>query len=305
MGGLQPLDQGPARDDKDYADFVRDFTARYGRGGAFWAANPTLPYLPTLTYEIWNEPNWRAYWDYPGCPLKNSALDPGPRRYADLFVAAQAAIKGVDPAATVIVGGLVAINDPAEIPNVPDFCTPQAWLAGMKLAQPALQVDGVAVHIYWFDAAGSLTQPAWPGRGLREVRQKIDELGWTTNVPLYLNEIGWRTQDSGFPEWDVPDEPRGQYLAEVADRALRSNCLVRQYMPHTWLTSEDLDDATDGGTDVEDYFGIANPHAAATDPPASFPYGSAVAYGTMVRTLQGEGPTAPNPATEHLCEWRP
>jgi hypothetical protein len=293
--------KGPPRDDKDYADLVRDFTARYGRGGTFWSTHPTLPYLPTLTYEIWNEPNWRAYWDYPQCPLHDASLDPGPRRYADLFVAAQTAIKGVDPLATVIVGGLVAIIDPAEVPTIPDLCTPQAWLNGMKLKYPTLQVDGIGIHIYWYNAAGSLTGL----RGVREVRRKIDDLGWTTNVPLYFNESGFRTRDSGFPEWDIPDATRGQYLAEVADRSLRSNCLVRQYMPHTWLTSEDLDDATDGGNDSEDYYGIANPHAAATDPPSAFPYGSAQAYGAMVRTLQGEGPTAPNAATEHLCEWRP
>ena len=52
-------------------------------------AHPELPALPVVAYEIWNEPNGGWFW----------LPRPDPARYADMYIRARAAIKGVDPAA--------------------------------------------------------------------------------------------------------------------------------------------------------------------------------------------------------------
>src|SRR5256885_176201 len=44
----------------DFATYANVFAQRYGRGGAFWRSHPSLPQLPVLQYEIWNEENAEA-----------------------------------------------------------------------------------------------------------------------------------------------------------------------------------------------------------------------------------------------------
>ncbi len=41
----------------EWLQFVWTFVQRYGRGGTFWAAHPSLPYKPVTTWEVWNEEN--------------------------------------------------------------------------------------------------------------------------------------------------------------------------------------------------------------------------------------------------------
>src|SRR5258708_9982207 len=88
-----PIDKGT------YGGYAGAVAARYGRGGAFWTANPTVPYTPITTFEIWNEENYPAFW---------GALPCDPAKYDGMFLAASHAIRAVDSAANVVVGGLVA-----------------------------------------------------------------------------------------------------------------------------------------------------------------------------------------------------
>jgi hypothetical protein len=68
---------------------------------AAFAAAAVRRYAPlgVHAWEIWNEPNTLQFWR-PG---------PDPARYASLLRAAAAAIRGADPAAAVISGGLAAV----------------------------------------------------------------------------------------------------------------------------------------------------------------------------------------------------
>src|SRR5207248_99476 len=50
----------PASNDA-FARFAGTVARIYGRGGSFWASHPELPSLPFTAYQIWNEPNLKAY----------------------------------------------------------------------------------------------------------------------------------------------------------------------------------------------------------------------------------------------------
>ncbi|HZS16053.1 MAG TPA: hypothetical protein VFC09_15795 [Candidatus Dormibacteraeota bacterium] len=255
---------------------------RYGTGGDFWRANPTLTSLPVQTYEIWNEENWGFWQDYPRCETHTVGVDQGPARYADMFMDARAAILAADPAAKVMVGGLVGITSEVYSPSYPvpsSVCTVQEFLAGMRAHRPDLAADAVAIHIYEPTAGAVLAQ-------LVKVRHAIDGLGWAAGIPIDLNENGLAVGVDGST---ATDADRGSLLATVADQALRSNCNVTGYLPYTWLTNEA------DPTNVESWYGIGNP----ADP--ANPHGSALTYGSEVQTLQGTGTTAPDPSTVTLC----
>jgi hypothetical protein len=265
----------PPKDDVAWSQWAGALVKRYGPNGDFWKANPSLPYLPPQTWEIWNEENGGFLQDGQ-CGLRTVGVDQQPARYADMFMSARTAIKAVDARAKVMVGGLVGYTSPP--PNDPS-CTVQEFLAGMKFHRSDLAIDVIAVHWYDSTAARVISQ-------IVAVRHAVDALGWAAGIPFDLNENGLAV---GVTGWPYTDAQRGDILSTVADQVLRSNCNVIGYLPHTWLTKE-LD-----RNDPEQWYGIGNPVTP------SQPHQSAITYGTTVQTLQGTGTTAPNPATVTLC----
>lgn len=84
-----------------YGAFAAAVAARYGRGGTFWQEHPQLPqYLPA-GIELWNEENISRFWG-------NEV--PSPLVYTAMVKAAYTSIKRVDPAMTVLIGGLASIG---------------------------------------------------------------------------------------------------------------------------------------------------------------------------------------------------
>jgi hypothetical protein len=47
----------PPASNATFAAYATAFMKRYGPRGAFWKANPKLPYVPVTTVEVWNEPD--------------------------------------------------------------------------------------------------------------------------------------------------------------------------------------------------------------------------------------------------------
>src|SRR5436190_4910718 len=115
------------------AAFAGALVRRYGPGGAFWAEHPDLTPVPVRAYELWNEPNAATYWH----PQADA-----PERYADLYAAVRAAIRGVDGAARVAVGGLASIG-PGVIPA-------SRFVERMLDHRPDLRgrIDAVGYHPY-------------------------------------------------------------------------------------------------------------------------------------------------------------
>src|SRR4051812_41677958 len=207
----------------DYAAYAKAFAQRYGRGGSHAAP------LPVTTYEIWNEPNGPWFW-HP---------TPDPAVYADMYLKARAAIKSVDPDATVVVGGLVA---------------DATFVERMYAARPELRgnVDAIGWHSY-------APTPAGIFRAVRGLRQTLERLG-DADVPINVTELGWPTHGTGKDVQPivVSEDARAASLELTAETLARSDCKVGAVIPYTWTTPEKNTD------NVEDWYGIRHPDGSAT-----------------------------------------
>jgi beta-xylosidase len=108
---------------------------------------------------IWNEPNNKSHWD--------PEIDPNWRLFADMAIAAGAAIKTADPRLPRVLGGISPI-DPAFISR----------LIGMGVLE---QIDVVAVHGFPLD------WNLWP---IHDWPAKIDEIRAVTERPIWVTEVG-------------------------------------------------------------------------------------------------------------------
>ena len=214
----------PARTD-DYTSYAAALARRYGRGGEFWSAHPELVQLPVTRYEVWNEQNAETFWH---------PQDRAPEDYADLYLATRTALRSVDPAARVIVGGLALGNR--------GVTSETEFLERMYRHRPDLRgnVDALGFHPYAASVEGVYAK-------LKEMRATLARLG-AARVPLELTEIGWTTTKTG-------EADRAAALSRLALELPRSDCRVDSLIPHTWLTSE-RDPAN-----PEDWFGIYNADA--------------------------------------------
>ena len=70
-------------------------SARYGRGGEFWATHPDVPTRPIRFWQIWNEPNFRYF-----------VAKPNPKEYGKLVKRSYSVIHDVDPGAKLVLAGL-------------------------------------------------------------------------------------------------------------------------------------------------------------------------------------------------------
>ena len=216
------------------APFVAYATAvarRYGRNGSFWHENPSIPYVPVTTYEVWNEPNLFAFW-----PPQAQ-----PDRYADLYLAVRSAIRAVDPFARVTVGGLA--HSIADDPN-----NASGFLERMLAHRPGLRgnVDGVGLNIYTSSPERVLALVA-------DARSTLDALG-LRDVPLSINETGWTT--SGFVPLTeiapVTDSVRGERLRRLVELIAGSDCGVTSLSVFAWATAED------NRLDASAWYGLAD-----------------------------------------------
>jgi hypothetical protein len=116
-------DKNPPTNPDDYARFVSAAAQRYASSGV-------------TTWEIWNEPNVSTFW-YPR---------PDPEGYTALLVRASAAIKHVEPDATIVSGGLAPASDNASGSQI-DVRT---FLMRVYAAGGGRAFDAVGLHPYSF-----------------------------------------------------------------------------------------------------------------------------------------------------------
>ena len=160
--------------------FLRGAVERYGPGGAFWAANPSLPERPIRAWQIWNEENFKYF-----------VARPNPAEYGNLVKISSPAIKSVDPGAKVVLGGLFA----RPIEATQGFKPPRAYFATDFLEQmyektPGVKAkfNGIGLHPYTYryqsltpdiEAVREVLKANHdPGKGIW-----ITELGWSSSSP--------------------------------------------------------------------------------------------------------------------------
>lgn len=150
----------PPRNNAVFGAYAAALARRYGPGGSFWAANPSLPRLPVTSFEIWNEPDCKWTWG-PDVNLQD---------YARLYMSAYRAIKSVNRHAQVITGGL-AFN--------------QTSLPRLLKAFKGLPIDALGVHPYGSNAAATVAVVRW-------TTQETGALG-RGRTPLIVDEYGWNS----------------------------------------------------------------------------------------------------------------
>lgn len=258
----------------DYAAYAAALAARYGDNGTFWAANPQLTPRPVRIFEIWNEPNLAKYW--------------GPRvdlaEYASLYLQARAAIKAVQPQATVIIGGLASQAPPI-----------LATLQQMVSARPELigHVDGLGFHPYG-DAAGSALSQL-------EVAEAADRA--TMDAPLYVNEFGWGRPGTWM---GATEADRDAYIGQMVQQ-LGQDPLVADIEIYCWGGPSSM---AIYGTPAADAFASAiaalEPPAGAVDPttttttgapPSTTPSTTAAPPPSTTATTPAAVDTTPQPST--------
>lgn len=270
----------PPASDAEFAGYARAVAHRYGRNGYFWKGNPSLPYRPVTTYEIWNEENLQSFWKS-GCD---------PTAYGHLFVAAATQIHQIDPYATVVVGGLADGGYNSASCTAADFAT------SLEQNTPGVYAaaGGVALHPYG---------PYIPDveSAVTAFRQTLDQQVGVPNIPLYLTEYGWPSSayaGGGLPETSLTGAPnRADAITTTARDLSLSNCLVRNVMIHTWDSPEA------DHNNPQDWYGIADRHLDPLTGQLSL-HGSGQAYGNLVIDLEGRGSSPPPYGVVNLCPWR-
>jgi hypothetical protein len=236
----------------DFATYANVFAQRYGRGGAFWKAHPGLPQLPVIQYEIWNEENATLFLH----PQTNA-----PEHFADLYMAARAAIKPVDPQADVVVGGLALGTQGGGVDEI-------TFLQRMFAHRPDMRgnVDAVALHPYQPDVQNTEARIA-------TFRAALDQLAGPS-VPIEITEVGWSTIS-------VSETERANDLAALAQDLPRSDCNISRLITYSWTSPEQNQSRAD------DWFGIYNHNGT--------PKPSGTAFLGAVTTMRGlSGAAAPS-----------
>jgi hypothetical protein len=190
-------------DPADFAAYAAAFAARYGTGGSFWSANPSLPALPVQTYEIWNEPNRADFW-----PNVSGAAE----RYGNLLAMTLPAIRAADPAGRIAVGGLS-----------PDGLV--EFLNKIEAQHPGLiaDTDAVAYHPYGTTFAST-------GARIRLLREWLDEHG-AGALPIEITETGWATPP-------LSENERASRMSTLVQGLAESSCDISRIIPYTWMTFE-------------------------------------------------------------------
>lgn len=155
----------------EWREYLRALVERYGRGGEFWADNPSLTPEPIETWQIWNEPNAKTWW----------GPKPRPAEYALLLKRSALAVRSADPEARIMTAGIVA--RPTSKYGIPGQTYIKRLLA---LHRGRESIDVLAIHPFAATAAAVLRQVA-------ETRKTVERAG-VGSLPIWVTEIGWGTK---------------------------------------------------------------------------------------------------------------
>jgi polysaccharide biosynthesis protein PslG len=172
--------------------FARAAVKRYGSDGTFWADHPDVPKLPITSWQLWNEPNSPLFWK-PG---------PDPAAYLELLRAFSSTVRGADPQAQIMLGGL--FPTPAGGVALDSFLTTLYRGGGRNL------FDAVALHPYASTPRDALDRVAQA----RSVMRRFGD----ADKPIWITEVGWAS--AGTPPGLVVG-PAGQadYVRQIFELA--------------------------------------------------------------------------------------
>jgi hypothetical protein len=167
QSGCTPYAPASSETRAAFARFAAAAVRRYGPDGLYWSQHPRIPYRPIGVWQVWNEQNMDAFF----------RPDADPESYGELLDAAAEQIRGQDPEAKVLLGGMFG---PTSRDNL--IATTRFLTELYRDPDIADSFDGVAVHPYSGNAVGALEQ-------IRRVRRTIEREG--DGEPLWVTEVGW------------------------------------------------------------------------------------------------------------------
>jgi hypothetical protein len=212
-----PLYSSVAR--RSWQSFVGELAGRYGRNGAFWRQHPTLPYLPMVDWEVWNEPNLAGYW----------GGRPSPRQYVRLLRLTRAGMLGSDPQARIGIGGIFPP------PRANYGVSLQTFMNGIyRIHGARTAFDAVSIHPYAARPKGVLAAT----RETRRIMNGHKDRG----TPIWITELGWSTGGTSWGKSPFRANEVGQarFLKRTYRRliASRRQLGLQRVVWHTWQDAQ-------------------------------------------------------------------
>ena len=210
----------PPRDPAEFAAFATAAAKRYSAYGV-------------RTWEVWNEPNLAQFWPVPD-----------PVRYASLLTATSAALKAVDPGATVLLGGLAALE------NTSIAIGPREFLSAVCLTGACSAMDAVSYHPYTFPYPTSYfaTWSAWSkiNDTPTSLRSILDGFG-LADRKIWVTEYGAPTDGDGTAAngtWasvtSTTTHVTEDWQAWIANDAVQQAVADPDVSTFFWYTNQDL-----------------------------------------------------------------
>jgi hypothetical protein len=209
----------PARNGP-FGNYMTALVDRYGPHGSFWAANPSLPYTPITSWQVWNEPDisWGKYW---------------PSQYVALLRVAHRDIKQADPRAITVLASL----------------SNYSWedLASIYKVHGARKLfDVVTINAYTAHPSGVITI-------LHRARAVMKRNG-DAQKPMLATEVGWPAalgKTSVNPGFDTTQQGQATKLKRLLPllASNRQQLGLEGFYYYTWMT-------TDQGSPPFNYSGL-------------------------------------------------
>jgi polysaccharide biosynthesis protein PslG len=207
-----------------WQEFLSNFARRYGPNGSFWAAHPSLPYHPTTSYEIWNEPNFYLNWG--GTP---NAGD-----YLKLLQVSKSALRGVDPSAQIIFAGLFPFPRPEFGVKALKFLNSFFRHKGAKKS-----FDVLSLHPYSYTPKDVVPTVRLFRKNLNAHR--------SARKPIWITELGWTTggHDWAIAPFKATEAQQAQYLTQSFNKLIgaRGELGLQRIYWHDWKDHPDPDAA--------------------------------------------------------------
>jgi hypothetical protein len=175
----------------DFRAFVQAAAQRYGANGTFWTDNPTIPKLPVIDWQLWNEVNSPSFW----------YRKPSVKQYVGLLRVFHGGIKAGDPSAHILLAGLF------RTPRIKNGIDLDRYLTGIYQRKAKGLFDAVAIHPY-------ATTPRDALDAVQEAR-KIMSRFKDRRTPIWITELGWATGGNPPTPLTVSPQRQATYLRKA------------------------------------------------------------------------------------------